>query len=232
MNPLTKTLELRKNYKIKSREPMRAYQRRISLARDILQLIERNGRESSKQEARRLFLVTVAAGFELYWRDLIRAVIDRKKVTLKEYPKLRNINFTLADIEQIIGNRVTLGELLSCSYTFQNTKVVNEVLSCILNINAFTEFGKAKFQIQEIVRKNRSKKQGSIFQQIIYGKSILNNIKKIEKCFEIRHATVHDTGTRYRLSKIETLLIENAVWQFNTFFELFIFKHIKTSPTQ
>lgn len=228
MDILQKTLELRKNYKIKSREPMRAFTQKISCSKEILRLIEKcNPSPSVKQEVRRLFLVTVAAGFELYWRDLIRIIIDKNKITLKSNPKLGDIKFTIADVETIIGNKITLGELLSYSYTFQNPQTVNKVLSYILNFDAFAEFSKAKFKLQEVKRKNRSKKSGVLFKTTMQGKKILNNIKMIEKCFEIRHATVHDTGIRFRVSEKETILIENAVWQFNAFFELFIFSRLE-----
>lgn len=224
MNLLLKTLELRKNYKIKSQEPMRAFNQKVSRSREILRIIEKHATSKSvKQEARRLFLVTVAAGFELYWRDLIRLTIDKNRISLKSNSKSGDIKFTMADVEMIIGNKVTPGELLSNSYTFQDPQTVNKVLSYILNFDAFTEFGKAKFELHEVSRKNRSKKAGTPFKTTIHGKQILNHIKMIEKCFEIRHATVHDTGVRYRISETETLLIENAVWQFNTFFEMFVF---------
>jgi hypothetical protein len=164
MKTLSKVYEVRLNFALKSDEPDQAYKNRISSARDVWQIVEKYGPTSSKLEARRLFLVAVAAGFELYWRDLIRSVVDRTKVSLKSAPHLGNIHFTLGDIQEIIGHKVSLGELISCSFSFQSADMVNRALSIVLGIDLFAELKRSSFMVTEVPRKNRSKKRGPLLQ--------------------------------------------------------------------
>jgi len=235
MKILDKALELRNIYNYKTREPMKTFSKRVSLAQQVLFLVEKYGTPVQKQEGRRLFMVAVAAGFELYWRDLIRTLIDSKNITIQSLPNISNIHFSLTDIGQIIGKKLTLGELVSCSYTFQNTEVVNISLSSILKIDAFKEFSNKKYRLVEVVKKSVTKKHRPPVNIIIRGIDILKRIKDINKCFEIRHATVHDTGSMHRISLKRAMKISGSVRMFNMFFEMYVYNHIndtKPLPTR
>jgi hypothetical protein len=222
MRTIEKALEVRKNLGLKSREPSKAFVNRLKHARVLVELTEKSASKGLILEARRLYIVTLAAAFESFWRDLIKSIVNKKGLTLEKDPHLSRLTFSLADVQQIIGHRVTIGELIAVAYTFQSPETVNQAVSEIFKIDAFSEFKRKEFLVHEISRKNRAKKHGPARKTVITGESALRKIPQIKRCFEIRHNTVHDIGSRYRISQTELLEIENAVWYFNSLFGMFV----------
>ena len=218
MNTLERALALRKSAHLRSKEPMRVFLNRLREPRRILGLVERSRiHPATKLEARRLFLVSVSAAFEAYWREFVRINVDKHQVPVSTISHLKRASFSLGDVQRIIGKKLTLGELIASSYSFQGTDAVNAALSEILQVKLLTEFGEAEFTIREVPRKNRSKKR-PLASALIRGRQILKGTcPAIERCFVIRHETVHNTGTIFRVHDRETRLMENAAWQFNAF---------------
>lgn len=218
MKPLERALALRKSAHLRSKEPMRVYRNRLRQPERILELVEKRVEQiATKYEARRLFLVSISAAFEAYWREFVRINIDKHKVPIGTISHLKRASFSLEDVQRIIGKKLTLGELIASSYSFQGADAVNFALSEILQIKLFSEFREAAFEIREIPRKKRSKKR-PLATTTIRGRQILASCCPIiERCFAIRHETVHNTGRIYRVGDFEAQRIENAAWQFNVF---------------
>ncbi|MBI5093017.1 MAG: hypothetical protein HZB26_11335 [Candidatus Hydrogenedentes bacterium] len=218
MKPIEKALLLRKSAHLRSKEPMRVFQNRMREPERLLKLAEQQPlAQRTRQEARRQYLVCVCAAFEAYWREFVRVNIDRRIIPERTIERLKGLTFTLADVHRILGRELTLGELISCSYSFQGLDAVNVALSEILQIRLFSQFGDARFLVREEPRKNRSS-QEPLIESHITGKHILKSTcPAIARCFAIRHETVHDTGTRYRVSTREAHRIAHATWEFNMF---------------
>ena len=224
MKPVEKALQVRRNRHIKSPDPMLAYHRRVGVAREVWEVAEVHGSPKAKREARRLFLVAVAAGFELYWRDFIRILIDEDEISIGTSPQLGRIQFSLSEVQQIVGRKMSFGELVSCAYTFQSAEMVNRALSDIFSIDVFGQLHREPLEFVEVPRKNRSKMRGPLIRITVSGNDVLRLVPQIQRCFEIRHSTVHDTGTRYNLTQKETMEIEAAIGLFNTYLQLFAYK--------
>ena len=197
---------------------MRLFLRRLREPERILNLIERSEvRESSKQEARRQYLVAVCAAFESFWREFVRVNIDRHRVPRASLSALKNVSFTIGDVQSILGRRLTLGELISCSYSFQGTEAVNAALSEILRFKVFSEFAGARFAVREVPRKNRPKSRALVKTEILGRDVLKSTLPAMQKAYAIRHDTVHNTGAAHRVAEREARTVANAAWQLNTF---------------
>lgn len=219
---IDKVLNIRKNLKFKSGEPEKAFNNRLKYPKTILRAVESACCHAAIYEARRHYLVILAAAFEMFWRDLIKKLIDDNKLIFHNINKFRSISFTLQDVQLIADNKLSLGELLVTAYTFQSPETVNQVISLILDIDAFAAFRKEKYVYVRATNKSEKTKDEMPAEFVITGESILRGISLINKCFEIRHDTVHDSGNRHRVSKIDLIHVESATYNFIMFFGPFV----------
>jgi hypothetical protein len=231
MKPLDKAIAVRRNWPFRSADPSIAYRHRIKRARAILDLVEKHGRRPVQYEARRLYIVAVCAAFEAFWRDVIRNIIDEGGVTLTSAPQLGKVMFSVQDVKEILGRKLTLGELVAASYTFQSPVVVDQALSDVLGTKAFSTFAATEFQVKEIPRRNRSKKHGPLLETSFKASLFLKRLPEIVHAFAVRHDTVHDAGARHWPSAATTDRLENAVWSFNEFLTLFVKRYLDSLTT-
>jgi hypothetical protein len=218
MKPIEKALLLRKSARLRSKEPMRLFINRLREPERILKLVERQHVSSATRlEARRQFLVSVCAAFEGYWRAFVRVNVDAHRIPASALEHLKKISFTLADIHNVVGRRLTMGELVSCSFAFQGPDAVNASLSEILQTKVFTEFAKARFTIREVPQARRPKKRPLLRSELTGEQMLKSTRDDLERCFEVRHDTVHNTGALHRVTEMDALMIANSAWQFNTF---------------
>jgi hypothetical protein len=223
MKPLQKAILIRESAYLKSQSPHIAYRNRLKGPEQILYIIESsNVKNSIKLEARRQYIVALCAAFETYWRDFFKLMVDLYKIPVEKGSQLNKIVFTFADMREIVGRKLTLGELVTTAYVFQSLDAVNQAASEILGIDAFRTFAESKIRVSEVPRKNRSKKHGKLLQQDVPGKTVFKNISNIEKAFKMRHETVHHTGTRYRPSQRDVLKFDGEMFNFKFYFSSFV----------
>ena len=222
MKPLDKVLAVRRNAKLKSLVPMRTFHARLKQPRVILDLVEKKGTSAARFEARRLYLVALCAAFELFWRDLLSRSVTRSRHSVQRNAQLGRVNFNIGDVQQIIERKIKIGELMACAYSFQGPDPVNQAVSEIFGVQAFTKFRSTKYELREVPRKNRSKKLGPPSTSYITGEFALKKTHLISKCFAIRHDTVHDIGVRHRISRSRCFEMDQAIWVFNMLFGMFV----------
>lgn len=200
---------------------MRLYRNRLHAPRRVLELVESSSQSpATRYEARRQFIVSVCAAFECYWRSLVRLSLDEKSIPEGSLQHLNKISFTLGDVQSVVGKRLTIGELVACSFSFQGPDAVNKALSEILQIKYFSDFGSQSFRLEEVVDlQGAGNREPAVL--TLTGVQLLRNfLRDVEKCFEIRHDTVHNTGALHRVSDRRVPQIENSVWQFNLYMGL------------
>ena len=202
------------------------FNRRMHTPSRLLKLIEESIiNESAKKEFRRLYVVCLCAAFESHWREYYKHTInsiDQKLLNFENHPMEM---FSHSDMSNIIGKNISLGELLSCSYVFNGPMSVNKAFSDLLQKDLFKEFRETKFRMSEVPSKDNNKRP--LANAVFEGRSVLKHIKTIEKCFIVRHETVHNTGVRYNLTKYELLKISSSMFTFNSVFTLFIDNKLK-----
>lgn len=217
-----RVLQIRMAGQRRSPSASRAYQNRLKNPRRVLETIESSSLPTGpKLETRRLFIVSVCAAFESFWRDIVRSTVAEIGVSDALRKSLRRQSFSLGDLTDVLGEELTLAELVSCSYTFQSPEVVNRALSEALSIDVFGEFRKARFALVEVPREN-CKSNSPPARSEVRGEFALKKIPLIERGFKIRHETVHHVGHVHRPTYANVLEIENAVWIFNEFLGMFV----------
>jgi len=195
--------------------PENAFLGRLRWPKKLLELAERSSIPgAAKFEARRQYLVALCAAFEIYWRDFLRMCVDESKLGEKQLSHLTKQSFTIAEIATIVGRKITFGELLSYSYRFQSTAIVNRAFSEVFAFDAFGLLGRKQYGVFEVVRKNR-KKGREPFRAPLRGKDALKMCPTIDACFKIRHEAVHNLGSLNRVSAKKVRDFEHAMWFFN-----------------
>jgi len=117
LRAVDKALILRESAYLKSKQPEKSFQNRLKNPRKILELVEHSSASNSvKLEGRRCYLVSLCAAFEIYWRDFFREMIDEHRIAIEKANHLNKVTFSYSDIREIVGKRLTLGELVAtCS---------------------------------------------------------------------------------------------------------------------
>jgi hypothetical protein len=225
---LEKVHELRKSIHLRSSDAERAFNSRLSRPKKVLGIIEKNEKSISViYEARRMYVVALACAFEVFWRETVREILDSPKIDVSRLCGLAGIKLSLEDIAEVFHHEMTLGELISCAFPFQGVEQVNRAFSALLGIDAFKEYRAHKFQF---LTKDPKTNEFIRMEPMILGPSALKSSKYIKVCFEIRHDTVHNTGTRFKVKPDLISNIEHAMWFFNFTFDMFVkdkFKQLK-----
>lgn len=219
MRAIDKVHELRKSIHIRSSAPRRAYMNRIRRPKKILKIIEeKNPATSILYEARRAYVVSLACAFEIFWRELVKSSIDDANIDQTKLQGLESIKMSMRELAGVFRHNMTLGELISCSFSFQGVEQVNKAISVLLGIDAFSEYRTYKFQFYTV---DSETKDFVALVPTCFGPEALKRSKFINQCFEIRHDSVHNTGTRFRVKPDLIHRMEDALWLFNLTFGIF-----------
>ena len=77
-------------------------------------------------------------------RDFVKQTVDAQRFGNIDMRRLRNHKFSFSDLQQILGQRLTLGELIASSYTFQGSEVVNQVCQEVFGVDLFARMAKVR----------------------------------------------------------------------------------------
>lgn len=169
-------------------------------------------------EARRNYVVALTTSFEIFWREFIREIVDKGEV--KNITKLKKYKFSFNDLMHILGNKLTLGELVSSSYTFQSIDVIQEVAKNIFQIDFFDIFSNSKFEVIEGEGESAKSKTFT-------GEEILAKRQLIDNCFENRHAIVHDSRKNIILEIEKIKETEKIMWKFSVWGAFCLREHLQ-----
>lgn len=162
-----------------------------------------------KLEARRQNICSLNSAFEVFWRELIRILIDESKFKDIHLTKVRSHKFSFKELDKILDKKMSLGELLTNVYSFQSRFGLESIIRDLFGLNLYKELRqkRMKFQLVEV---------GKTDGQIIDMSEILDKcIPAIDKVNLIRNATCHDVGTNFRPSKKTIIELDHRVWMFN-----------------
>jgi len=216
LDPIEKALKLRKSLPLKSKDPFWAFHSRLQRSAVVMRIVEQHSKSNTAlYEARRQYVVALCAAFEIYWRDFIKVTLDRYHPREGQLKNLRTYKFSFWELQQILGHRLTLGELVSAAFTFQGTAVVNTVAHDIFNFDLFGILAAKRFKITVDFLEPRNSASEQTLSHTIEGTQVLKSRIFIERCFTIRHETVHDTGVRFRPSKTTVGRMAAAMNLFN-----------------
>lgn len=219
---IERVLELRQAARLRERRPARLFETRLRRPRQVLSLVEKHAdSEELRHEARRQYIVTLATAFEVYWREFFSFSLDQYRAPHASVSHLTKVSVTLADVGAIIGRKLTLGELISCAYSFQGVEALNAAASAVIEMDAFALFRKSNFRIDVVRKKGDEKPHPKPITQT--GVDVLTSaLPQVKRCFTIRNEVVHNIGRRVQPSLKELFEIEGCMSTFNVFFSLFL----------
>lgn len=208
MKPTAKITELRRFKRLVSRDPTSGFLRRICWPRELLALSERHaGSHALKYEARRMYLVSLCAAFEIFWRDFMKVCVDEARLSYQDLQHMSKPVIGISDVALMIDQKATMGELVSCSYTFQGCDVIDKAFSEIFRFKPYQLIEKTKLNLLD-------PKSGKRIE--LTGEDILNERNIIDRCFQIRHETVHNVGSGFRPSLASIAEGKRAMIAFNS----------------
>ena len=191
MNVLKLVLEKRKSRKGRSKLPIDTFVDKWGNAKDLLEEI--NKKIHSKellQEARSQYVISLVTGLEVFLKDTFIDLIDQYDFGLTELAKKKHINFDFIEIDYILKNKISMGELIVEYYNFQNLHGIQAAFSSLFEFDFFTELKRYKWYF------DRKDPQG--FVQVSK-----NFYPKINRLIKLRHNFVHDINPEINLKTHE-----------------------------
>jgi hypothetical protein len=205
MIPISKALKLRESLSRTSQNTLDRFYNILSEPKKLLEFIEdKTQRKELIQEARKNYIVALATAFEVFWREFIREAVDSTDI---KKAKLSKRKFSFNEITEILGHKLTLGELVASIENYQGIEPLQEVSQEIFGFDFLGCLSKDEIEVfenDEPVLK-------------IKGEEILKGKTYIEQGFEMRHQIVHDAGSGLNISKNQVNKIERFMGLFCIF---------------
>jgi|SRR3989338_2068432 len=233
MQKLTKIIKLR-NLKERT-EPLKVFEDRM---RDAIALegaiLAKKLNEKLINEAKNQMIVVMVSCYEAYLRDIFKIIIDEELVPLDRLFKikqLRDIKFTLKEVEFIRKNGIKISEIV-CNYiNFQNFDQMKQVFSIIEIDKEFSRKIKSKSNImpppkmeikksfsKEDIEEVASEWANEFFKQFAKNKKTFN-LKQLYSSLNfllrVRHLIVHE-NIKFKIDQDEILHFTSAIYEFVT----------------
>jgi len=162
---------------------------KVNPAAELLMVIEdMKAKKEIKLEARKHFVIACVSGMELYFKKIIIVFVNSGWFHERFLTFIKQEKVSLADIYKIEKNRISLGEIISVTYSFQNLDSINKIMREMFGIDDFiSEIKNYKPNIEE-------DDEGSL--DIILQEDYPDFYKKISELVELRNIIVHHMGPR------------------------------------
>jgi len=162
---------------------------KVCPATEFLRFIEgMKAKKEIKLEARKHFVISCVSGMELYFKKIIIVFVNSGWVHERFLTYIKQDKVTLADIYEIEKNRISLGEIISVTYSFQNLDSINRIMSEMFGIRDFiSEIKNYRLNIEEDDEDSLN---------IVLQEDYPDFYKKISELVELRNIIVHHMGPR------------------------------------
>lgn len=155
-----------------------------------------------KSEARRQFVVSLITALEVYLGDIVLELIDTQKVKYSEnILKSAGKKFNIIEIDEILKNKITVGELICDQINFQN---LDWTLSFLTDL--FDEDFAKLLETKKFVYTNKQERKITL--------SLRKGFKKrLARIFELRHNYVHDISFNNTPSLTDLTAYREAIFR-------------------
>ena len=231
MKKLIKIVE-RRNLKERT-EPLKVFEDRMkdSMALEGAILAKKLS-EKLINEAKNQMIVVMVSCYEAYLRDIFKIIIDEELVPLDRLFKikqLKDLRFTLKEVEFIRKKGIKISEIV-CNYiTFQNFEQMKQAFSIIDIEKEFSRKIRSKSNImpppEMEIKKSFSKKEieeiasewaNEFFKQFVKNKKTFN-LKQLYSSLnfllQVRHLIVHE-NIKFKIDQDEILHFTSAIYEF------------------
>lgn len=224
---LDRVLDYRKSLPQTARHPFRAFDARVRRPLALLRFVEKaNAPSPFLLETRRMVAITYCAAFEVFWRTYFHSALNAAPESKLDLNSIRDTRFTFDDLQTILNSRVTMGELLTLTYSFQGPDSVFDFCHNVLAFGLEEHLGKmkAKVTLQRLGPRGEACVSESV---VASGVAVLRDVPAIRQCFRVRNEAAHGGGTRYRPTYDQMRSWYDAMCRFNMMCWYSIEGHLK-----
>ena len=209
-------------------EPLKVFDGRL---KDMILLLSsiissKKKEDSVSLEARKQYLVMLVSCYETYLRDSFKEVITNNLVDISkimEIKKLKDVKFSIPEVEYIRSNEINLSELLAEYINFQNFEEIFGIFSSWGFEKELDKILSSKDDIMPLPDEDFMKKAPDagefiieFFKGITIHKSMMDKsymISKIQLLLDVRHKIVHKNIDVF-ISQEDILELTLAVYEF------------------
>lgn len=217
-------------------EPLQVFEGRL---RNMILLLsstmaQNKVEDSVKLEARKQYFVMLVSCYETYLRDTFKEIITSNLVSIDNIKKircLRDLKFSLSEVEYIRNNEIYLSELLAEYINFQDFEEVFGIFSSWGFDKELDKRISSKDEVMPLPDKEFLKKTPDaglfiidFFKQLTTHRKLIDKdymISKIKLLLEIRHKIVHK-NIDISINQEDILELTLAVYEFIMSIESFV----------
>lgn len=179
-------LEKRQLKKDRAVYPYENFYKKIRRTHATLRYTELARSSGIKSESRKQFVIAQVTAFEVYLTDLVVELVDSLNTPTEELlQQLSQIKYSLYEVDKIIKNKITIGELICQSSNFQNLDEIGRILTKLFKKQLADEHF---FEFIKTRKFHYTNKEGVVI-VIFLRKNFYPILKRILK---FRHQFVHD----------------------------------------
>lgn len=183
MEELDQVLSRRESRTARAR-PISSLYEKVNRATFLLNYAQKaigNTGKKIKSEARRQYIISLVTAFEVFVGDTVIELIDKGNVKVnKSILESIKKRYDILEIENILKNKITIGELVSDQVNFQNIDITFSFLSKLFDTNFYDLLYKNKFTYKSV---------NKVVVTVVIRKGSHN---KLARLINMRHAFVHD----------------------------------------
>jgi len=225
-------------------KPLEVFEARL---KDIMNLqvssICSNISESAKNEAKKQYLIMLVTCYETYAREIFKIIIDEELVSIgsvTKIKKIKDVKFTIEEIEYIRKKNIELSELI-CEYiNFQNFGQLMNAFSIINLDKKIEEKLKQKGDMMPLPDSNLLKKEdgaeivNEFFKKFADHKKLFNKKQlyhQINLLLQARHKIVHK-NIDIKIEQNDIIIMTSAAYEFVIILERIIQELSKKSTPE
>lgn len=126
-------------------------------------------------------IVSLVTGLEVYCKDTLADLVDKGRVDDSKLVGSHRPKYTLDEIKYISEHNISLGDLISSSYNFQNLHEIQKSFSLAMGSDFFHEIKHHKLYIDY--------DEGGSVETVMLPDNIYDTLQKVIEC---RHKVVHE----------------------------------------
>jgi len=182
LGAIIKRINLQRASKSEHLLPYDIFAEKIAQAVQLLSFVEENTKDKElRLEARKYFIITCISAMEIYFKSVVRTFVDAGWVNESFLSLLEKDKISLRDLLEINRKRISLGEIISVSYSFQDLETINRIYTKMLGLKDFmSEVSSFKVETEE--------------ETFILQDHYPDFREKIEELIKLRHLIVHHEG--------------------------------------
>lgn len=180
---IVRRISIARESRIKYLLPYDNFVDRIDSAGGLVDFVEeQKANKEIKFEARKYFVITCISAMEIYFKRTAQVFIDSKWVKNDLLDILKQDKISLADLIEINKRELSIGEIVSVSYSFQDLESINRFYSKMFGVTDFIK------ELEAVEVETESKKHFTLKDDYPDFR------KKIRDLTNLRHIIIHHEG--------------------------------------